>query len=169
MDILYLSDQLVEIAARALSPGVNDPHSAMDCLDWLGAGLIRLGERAEPDPVRADDDGTPRVLTHPIDFEVAMDAVFDPLRPYVSSDRNATARAFKVLAELASSLSEATRRHEPIARHADALIAAVRLNQADPRDLAQAGQMHGVVLRLLNGELEPDERATRLRWLGGSA
>lgn len=168
MDILYLSDQLVEIAARALSPGINDPHSAMDCLDWLGAGLIRLGERAEPDPVRADDDGTPRVLTLPVSFDVAMDAVFDPLRPYVSADRNATSRAFKVLAELASSLRD-ERRHAPIARHADALIAAVRLNQSDPRDLAQAGEMHAVVIRLLNGELASDERAVRLRWLGGSA
>ncbi|MGI9038500.1 MAG: DUF2254 domain-containing protein [Gemmatimonadota bacterium] len=167
MDILYLSDQLVEIAARALSPGVNDPHSAMDCLDWLGAGLIRLGERPAPDSVRVDDEGTPRVLTLPVDFEVAMDAVFDPLRPYVSSDRNATARAFKVLAELASSLA-AKDRAEPIALHADALMTAVRLNQSDPRDLAQAEEMHRVVTRLLNGELAPDERATRLRWLGGS-
>lgn len=168
MDILYLSDQLVEIAARALSPGVNDPHSAMDCLDWLGAGLIRLGQRAEPDSVRVDDEGTPRVLTLPVSFDIAMDAVFDPLRPYVSSDRNATARAFKVLAELASSLAEKVVRRGPIALHAHALLAAVRLNQTDPRDLRQADEMHGVVIRLLNGELAPDDRATHLRWLGGS-
>lgn len=167
MDILYLSDQLVEIAARALSPGINDPHSAMDCLDWLGAGLILFGERAEPDPVRADANGTPRIFTMPVDFEFAMDSVFDPLRPYVSVDRNATARAFKVLGELASSLTN-ERRHGPIIRHADALIAAVHLNQTDPRDLEQADQKHDVIRKLLSGQYAPHDRAAGLRWLGGS-
>ncbi|MEX2644467.1 MAG: DUF2254 domain-containing protein, partial [Acetobacterales bacterium] len=34
-DILLVVQQLVEIGARALSPGVNDPFTAMRCLDWL--------------------------------------------------------------------------------------------------------------------------------------
>jgi len=34
--------QLVEVAVRALSPGINDPHTAMSVLDRLGAVLCEL-------------------------------------------------------------------------------------------------------------------------------
>ena len=36
---LFLADQLVEMLARALSPGINDPFTAIDCLNWLKGGL----------------------------------------------------------------------------------------------------------------------------------
>lgn len=35
----FLAEQLVEMVARALSPGVNDPYTAMDCLNRLGSAL----------------------------------------------------------------------------------------------------------------------------------
>lgn len=37
--VLFLSDQLVEVLGRAFSSGVNDPHTAMLCLNWLRSGL----------------------------------------------------------------------------------------------------------------------------------
>ncbi len=36
---LFLADQLVEIAVRALSPGINDPFTARDCLNRMYAAL----------------------------------------------------------------------------------------------------------------------------------
>ena len=167
MDLLYLPDQLVELAARALSPGVNDPRSAMACLDWLGVGLIELGRRRTPDPVRVDEEGRPRVLTHGVDFEGAMDAIFDPLRPYVSTDRNATGRAFKVLGEIASSVRAPDRRN-CVQVHADAFLTAVRLHQSDPRDLDRAAAMHDTVVDICRGDGEPHDLAAKLVWLGGS-
>ena len=38
-DLEYAVRQLVEVAVRALSPGINDPHTAMSALDRLGAAL----------------------------------------------------------------------------------------------------------------------------------
>ena len=35
-DVEFAFDQLVEVAVRALSPGVNDPFTAIDCVDRLG-------------------------------------------------------------------------------------------------------------------------------------
>jgi len=37
---------MVEIAVRALSPGINDPFTAIRCVDQLAAALCRLAERA---------------------------------------------------------------------------------------------------------------------------
>ena len=34
-NVFFLVDELVEMLARALSPGVNDPFTAMNCLDWM--------------------------------------------------------------------------------------------------------------------------------------
>ena len=38
-DIEFAVRQLVEVAVRALSPGINDPHTAISVLDRLGAAL----------------------------------------------------------------------------------------------------------------------------------
>ena len=43
-DIEFAVHQLVEIAARALSPGVNDPFTAITCVDRLGSALCRLAQ-----------------------------------------------------------------------------------------------------------------------------
>ena len=44
-DIEFSIDELVEIALRALSPGINDPFTAITCLHWIAAALASLGGR----------------------------------------------------------------------------------------------------------------------------
>ena len=44
-DIEFSVDELVEIALRALSPGINDPFTAITCIHWITAGLASLGGR----------------------------------------------------------------------------------------------------------------------------
>jgi uncharacterized membrane protein len=56
-DYEYGIRQLVEVALRALSPGINDPFSAMDCIDYLGSALQAIFERSLPQTVFRDDDG----------------------------------------------------------------------------------------------------------------
>lgn len=41
-DAFFILNEFVEIATRALSPGVNDPFTAMQCIDWLSVGLVKL-------------------------------------------------------------------------------------------------------------------------------
>lgn len=52
-DLRFLIDELVEIALRALSPGINDPFTAITALHWLGAATAQLGRR---ELARAPDD-----------------------------------------------------------------------------------------------------------------
>jgi len=44
-DIEFLIDELVEIGLRALSPGINDPFTAVTSIHWMGAAMARLAER----------------------------------------------------------------------------------------------------------------------------
>jgi uncharacterized membrane protein len=58
--------RIVEIAQRALSPGVNDPTTALYCLDRLHEVLTELAQRSMPGPVRYDEEGRPRVITQSV-------------------------------------------------------------------------------------------------------
>lgn len=88
-DILFVVQQLVEIAARALSPGVNDPYTAIRCQDWIGSALINLGKREMPGTSLHDDAGRLRVLIPHLSYSDVVSAALDHLRPYASGDRNA--------------------------------------------------------------------------------
>lgn len=102
-DLMFLVSELVEIAARALSPGVNDPMTAVTCLDWLGAGATEFASRQVPSPVRLDKGGVPRLIARPNDFSFFMRRSFGRLRPYVSGDELAALRFLSVVGELRTS------------------------------------------------------------------
>ncbi len=52
-DLEYSIDELAEIALRALSPGINDPFTAITCMHWLSAATAMLAMR----DLRRDADG----------------------------------------------------------------------------------------------------------------
>jgi uncharacterized membrane protein len=80
-DIEYVIGQLVEIAVRALSPGVNDPFTAITCVDRLGSALHRLAQREMPSPQRYDDEHKLRVVAPATSFAALLDAAFNQIRP----------------------------------------------------------------------------------------
>ncbi len=96
-DVTFLSDQLVEVLVRALSPGINDPHTAMLCLDWLRAGLAAFARRAPSQPVGPRD----AVLYKRITCESMMERSFDRMRQHIASDRTVTLYAVGALADIA--------------------------------------------------------------------
>jgi len=100
-DVLFLVNQLVEVAARALSPGIQDPFTAIYCLYWLRTVTIELAEREMPSPYRLDTDNNLRVVASPVTFAEFTEAAFGQLRPYVVLDRNVAlqmAEDFKIMA-----------------------------------------------------------------------
>ena len=94
---LFLVDQLVEVASRALSPGVNDPMTAMTCIDWLQSVLIQLTQREPPDSCRFDDSGQLRIIAEPVTFGEFCESIFDQLRPYFAGDRNAALHMLRMI------------------------------------------------------------------------
>lgn len=72
--------QLVEIALRALSPGINDPFTAYAVIDQLGASLEGAFQRAEQPRLFRDERGTVRVKANRSNLEGMLEAAFDPIR-----------------------------------------------------------------------------------------
>lgn len=81
-DVEYSLDRLVEMAGRALSPGVNDPFTALACLDQIERAMSRLAVRKFPSAERYDDDGELRVVSEPVTFEGLLKRTLDPIRQY---------------------------------------------------------------------------------------
>jgi len=74
--------QLVDIAERALSPGINDPTTAVQVLDELHRILRVAGSRADRSPHLVDADGTVRVLDLPTTFARLLDLSLDEIAHY---------------------------------------------------------------------------------------
>lgn len=91
-DIEFPIDQLVEIALRALSPGINDPFTGIRCVDRLGAGLSRLAQKDFPSPYRYDEDQKLRAIAFGVTFEGLVDSAFNGIRQYARSDASVTIR-----------------------------------------------------------------------------
>lgn len=137
-DVECALDELVEVAVRSLSPGINDPFTAMSCIDRLGATVGRLAECKLPSACRRDDTGRLRVLVEPVSFPCVLDAAFNQIRQYGQDSVAVTIRLLEAL----SSIWSHTRRpddRQAIIRHANlvaehAKAAFSDFDQADVRD-----------------------------------
>jgi len=89
-DILFLANELVEIASRALSPGINDPFTAMMCLDWLSSSYALIANRRSTENLKYNREGVLRVVLPVIQYQEFIQETIKKLMPYVSADRNAT-------------------------------------------------------------------------------
>lgn len=138
-DMLFLIDELVEIAARALSPAVNDPFTAVNCMDWLAAALAELSCRPPPDPLRADEDGKLRIVAAPLGFADYLRESMGAIREYAATDKIAAIHFIRTL--------------ELIARRCtgEAALAALKLEAGRLLELAKI-ELNGPTLREVEGE-----------------
>ena len=79
-DIEYAVNQLTEMAVRAMSPAINDPFTAMTCLDHVGAGLVEFIRRGDKGSHYFDRDGRLCLVLEPVTFAALLSAAFDMLR-----------------------------------------------------------------------------------------
>jgi len=139
--------QLVEIAVRALSPGINDPDTALTCIDQLvdAVGLAG-GRRIPPSLVRRD--GEIRLVTYPLDFNHLLSACFDSIRQYGRGSVPVAVRLLEGLASLGSRMQSESHR-EALLHHAAMVW---RSNQGaipEPDDLRFIQERYHVAERAL--------------------
>ena len=106
-DVAFLAQELSEIAMRALSPGINDPVTAITAMDWLGAGLTRLGQAQPNCPLRADEEGTLRVLAPATRFEGLLNESMGSILPFAARNLPAARGFLRVLDRMHAQLGEA--------------------------------------------------------------
>jgi uncharacterized membrane protein len=85
-DIKYAIERMVEIAVRALSPGINEPFVSLMCVDYLSASLNQLSQQVMPSSLRFDEDTKVRVITEEVEFKKILKTCFDQILHYGASN-----------------------------------------------------------------------------------
>lgn len=100
-DAGFAVQQLVEVALHALSPGMNEPFTAITCIDRLGEGLALLATRPLPSPARCDEHGRVRVVASPPAFDVMIGEALTPIGLFAGRNPAIHHRLLDTLALLA--------------------------------------------------------------------
>jgi uncharacterized membrane protein len=106
-DVEFSVHQLVEIAVRALSPGINDPFTAIACVDRLGSALCRLARCDMPSPFRFDGHGRLRLVAPVSTFAGIVDAAFNQIRQSARSNPAVAIRMLDAITQIAGHLQAA--------------------------------------------------------------
>jgi uncharacterized membrane protein len=130
--------QLVEIALRALSAGINDPYTAVAVIDHLGAALAEIFAHSLPARALADEHGTVRVMANRSDPQGLLSAAFDQIRQAGQGQPEILMRMASIIGDLGAAAPTMDIR-AALRDHLDKLresVETVRLTRAD----AQATQ-----------------------------
>ncbi len=133
-DLEFAIRQLVEVAVRALSPGINDPHTAMSVLDRLGSALCDMAKLHLPSGVTLRDD-RPALVTPSIDYGGLTDAMFHLIRQNAAGSAAVLIRMLEVLTAVASCEHQPDRVQQ-LQRHAGLVRGDAERDVSTPADLA---------------------------------
>ncbi|MXQ11749.1 DUF2254 domain-containing protein [Microvirga makkahensis] len=147
-DLEYGLRQLVEIALRALSPGINDPYTAVAVIDRLGAALEEIFQRSLQAAVWRDKDGNVRVIAQRSDVQSLTDMAFDAIRQAAGQLPTVLIRIADVLGQLAPVLMSTSTR-ETVLGHLAKLAETAKEENLTPSDreavLTRIEQARGAV------------------------
>ena len=125
--------QIVDISLKALSPGVNDTTTAMMCLDYLTAILVRLAAREIPSSHRFKD-GKLLVIARGPTFESMLAEAFDQIRQNAEGNVAVLTRLVEALETIVEATLD-TRRRQGLRTQAE-LVAAVAERTVTPAEAA---------------------------------
>ena len=104
-DAAFGVQQIVDIAEKALSPGINDSTTAVMCIDRLTEVLAALARRRIASPWRRDA-GVLRVMATGTTFEKLADLAYGALRDNARGNRAVLARLLWSMGEVGALTSE---------------------------------------------------------------
>lgn len=133
-DLEFAIRQLVEVALRALSPGVNDPYTAIAVIDRLGLALAHIMACGTATGVWLDDEGVVRVTGETSTFRGLVEEAFNQIRQAGAGSPAILIRIQATLARLAEHARHQDHR-SVLGAHVDLIAAAGRRSIAESHDL----------------------------------
>jgi uncharacterized membrane protein len=112
-DVDYFLRRIVEIALRALSPGINDPYTANACLNYMFTSLQRIAlSRRLPSGVYCDDRGNPRLYLPVFSVEKMYDLALNQIQQASLSQINTQMYILELITiTLTSAVNKNARKH----------------------------------------------------------
>lgn len=145
--------QITEIAVRAMSPGTNDPGTAVNAIDHL-TELFGLRMRLDDDEEYSDDDGKIRLRLNVIDFSELLYMSCASLRQYCKHDVVIVLNLLQMFDYMLQTPSEIESHRKAIAKELDTLMTDAMANienevdRKTVREFAEkiGKQRHGEIL-----------------------
>ena len=150
-DVGFGIRQIADVALRALSPGVNDPTTARECIVHLGAILYEILHRDLPPTEIAGDNGKRVVLARPATHAEYVALAFEEVRQSSASVPPVAAALVETLAGLAADLLEAgvpADRVQALAVQARLVVAGVEKHGPLPQDAVPVREAAANLLRM---------------------
>ncbi|MFC1459008.1 DUF2254 domain-containing protein [Microvirga arabica] len=132
-DLEFPIRHLVEVALRALSPGINDPFTATVVVDRLRAGLSEVMGRCLPAETVRDRAGRVRIYRQVTTYEGIFDAAFHQIRQAASTHPAVLIHMLEAIRRLAEHIRLEEQR-DGLLRHAHLIKAAAERDVAEPAD-----------------------------------
>lgn len=148
-DLEFGIRQLVELGLRALSPGINDPFTAIVVIDCLMSGLARLYRRELEASALCDADQTLRVMRQVSDYEGLVGAAFDQLRQAARSAPSVLIHLIDSIGRLATA-AQTTAERAPLISQLDAILATARSSEWVAHDQAILERRYTIAKRALD-------------------
>jgi uncharacterized membrane protein len=96
-DIRFHFQQLTDVVIRSLSPGINDPFTAINGIDELASAIALLSSRPPVAENRRDEHGALRLIVHPVGVGQVIEETVGHIAIYAVKDRFVMAALGKVL------------------------------------------------------------------------
>ena len=139
--------QMVDIALKALSPGINDTTTGVMCVEHLAAVLETLASRTIPDRLRAED-GQVRFIAGGRTFDVLAGLCLDQIRQSASGNTAVMAALLRAIEAAGRQTSDRARRRT-LSRHARLIATLARDSVTCPDDLGPVSTAaHAVIAEL---------------------
>ncbi|HEV2149262.1 MAG TPA: DUF2254 domain-containing protein [Longimicrobiaceae bacterium] len=151
-DVEFGIIEISDIAVKALSPGINDPTTAMHCIDRLGEILLAFGARRPP-RARRTEHGVVHFIARYTTFERALGLAFDQIAHFGASNPAIPKRLLNVLGKLEALLPE--RHHGTVRAQVDAVLRLSRGALDDPAHAAAVERAAGPAQRAEGADLAP--------------
>jgi uncharacterized membrane protein len=145
-DVEFGVIQIVDIALRAISPAVNDPSTAISCIDQITRILIRWVGRFPPESLLFNPPHVLRVVLPWIELDGLLNTAIEQIRAYATGDAAVSLRLLRLLQDVAVTIDNDSLRQRIVARGARVLEGCRGRLPAD--DLARIEQRLAALERL---------------------
>jgi uncharacterized membrane protein len=152
---LFGLKQISEIAVKAMSPGINDPGTAVKAIDMLTVLLIRK-MRIKENNVLTDGDGRARVYLKVPGLEFLFFQNLVPIRSYSKSDVNVMLNLLESLKNMAYADKESLRHQRVITKYIQSMASSCYRHINNDIETEQVNRMIETINRLLGDDYRVD-------------
>lgn len=126
--------QMVEIACRALSPGINDPFTAIACIDNLTSTLCYLTKVEFPSRYKFDDKHQLRYVFKPLTYQGMLDAAFLQIRQFSKGSPAVVIRLMEAMVTIYTFANRSTDK-QAVKEHAEMILKVAEDSFEESHDL----------------------------------